>query len=220
MEDRASESMPSEMPERLVRPPPRRPVRLGPLVRGAVLSVVFGILVTGFAYPILITGFAQLVSPTIGFDANGGFLYRNGTLVGSSYLAQNLSAPFLFWERPSLTDYNTTIGDPSPPGPTDPALGALLNETIAYMLRYGNSSVNGTFPLSLVSPSASNFDPQVPPDAALVQVPRVAQYTNLTIAFLNNFVNEHIVHPVLPGVGVEYVNILELDIDLLNLLGK
>ncbi|MGA8303937.1 MAG: potassium-transporting ATPase subunit C [Thermoplasmata archaeon] len=198
------------------RPPPAHTV--GGHVRATIVLLVLTLLVSGFIYPLLVTGIAQVLDPNA---ANGSLLREpNGTVVGSSLIAQNTSAPYLFWERPSLTDYNTTLGAETPPGPTDPALGALLNETIAYMRQYGNFTVNATLPFWLVSPSASDVDPDLTPEAVLVQVPRVANASNLSIEWTTGFVNEHITNPPIPYVGVAYVDVLQLDIDLLPYIGR
>jgi potassium-transporting ATPase KdpC subunit len=205
-------------------PTPRRPVTPGPShtrmghVRATVVFLVLMLFVSGFAYPLVVTGIGQLIDPNA---ANGSLLTDpNGTVVGSSLIAQNTSAPYLFWERPSLSDYNTTLGMITPPGPTDPALGALLNETIAYMRAYGNFTVNASLPFWLVSESGSSIDPDLTPEAVLVQVPRVAEANNVSIADLTGFVNAHIVNPPIPYLGVSYIDVLQLDIDLLAWVGK
>jgi potassium-transporting ATPase KdpC subunit len=198
------------------RPPPAHSLK-GHL-RAAAFFLALMVVVSGFAYPAVVTEVAHLIDP----GAAGGSLvyYPNGTLAGSSLVAQNTSAPYLFWARPSLTDYNMTLGAPTPYGPSEPALQALLNETIAYMKEYGNFTVNGTLPFWWVAPSASSLDPDVVPDAALIQVPRIANATHLTVPFLQNFVNQHIVNPFIPYVGVPYVDVLDLDLALLPLIGR
>ena len=198
-------------------PPPPAHSALGHL-RAMALFLALAVLVSGVAYPLVVSGIAELVNP----GAAGGSLLKdpNGTVVGSSLIAQNTSAPYLFWERPSLTDWNTTLGADTPPGPSDPALGALLNETIAYLNVAWNFSANHTLPYWLVAPSASDLDPDLVPEAVLIQVPRVAAATNLSIAFLTDFVNAHITNPVIPYVGVPFVNVLQLDLDLLPHIGK
>ena len=206
--------------------PPRAPLAtpslpshtLGGHVRATVVLLVLTLLMSGFIYPLLVTGIAQVIDPSA---ANGSLVRdANGTVIGSTLIAQNTNAPYLFWERPSLTDYNTTLGADTPPGPTDPALGALLNETIAYMRQYGNFTVNASLPFWFVSPSASDVDPDLTPEAVLVQVPRVAEASNLSISFVTGFVNHHITNPPIPYVGVAYVDVLQLDIDLLPIIGR
>jgi len=187
-------------------------------LRATALFLVLAIIVSGVAYPVIVTGIADVIDPQVA----AGSLLRdpNGTVIGSSLIAQNTSTPYLFWERPSLTDWNTTLGADTPPGPSDPALGALLNETIAYMNLAWNYSANHTLPYWLVAPSASDLDPDLVPEAVLIQVPRVAAATHESISFVTQFVNAHITNPVIPYIGVAYVNVLELDIAWLSAIGK
>ncbi len=200
---------------------PRAPVhRARTHVRAAVVLLALTTLGAGFAYPALVTGFAELVSPS---TAGGSLLTcPNGTVVGSADIAQNLSSgaagPGLFWARPSLTDYNTTLGVGTSPGPSDPALESLLNETIAWMEAEnatGNGTPNATLPYWWVVPSSSSVDPDLTPAAVLVQIPRVSANTGLSIGGLQGLVNAHITEPLLPYLGVPFVNVLELDLALL-----
>jgi potassium-transporting ATPase KdpC subunit len=193
-------------------------------VRAATVFLVLSVVVTGLAYPLFVTAVAQAIDPF----AAGGSLLRcpNGTIVGSADIAQNLSSgkagQGLFWSRPSLTDYNMTLGADTPPGPSDPALLQLLNETIAWMKAENateGSSPNASLPFWWVAPSASDVDPDLIPSAVLVQIPRIANVTHLAVAALTDLVNAHITQPPLPDLGVPFVNVLELDIALLALEG-
>jgi K+-transporting ATPase ATPase C chain len=193
------------------------PIRMGRHLRAAVLLIGLTVLVSALIIPVVVTGFAQLVTPG---TANGSLVSQNGTVVGSSLIAQNLSQPYLFWERPSLTDYNVMNGTVNSPGPTEPALGALINLTISYMRTYGNYTVNASLPLSLVSPSESNVDPDLTPEAVLVQVPRVSNQSGLSISTLTSLVEAHAQQSYGGVVGPAYVNVLELDLALLPLEGR
>ncbi len=191
-------------------------------VRAGALFLVLTLLVSGFAYPILLTEIAQEIAPS---TAGGSLLTcPDGTVVGSSLLAQNLSAgalgPGLFWGRPSPTDYNTTLGIPTLPGPSDPALRALLNETVDYLVNESNGSLTVPLPFWWVAPSASGVDPDLVPGAVLVQIPRVNASSGVPVAVLLDLVNAHITEPPVPFLGVPYVNVLELDLALLELEGR
>ena len=191
---------------------------LGAHIRATGVLMVLAILLTGFAYPLFVTGIAQVMDPGA---ANGSLIrYPNGTIEGSQLVAQNLSQPYLFWERPSMTDYNILNGAGTPPGPTDPALQQLINETLNYSRAYGVFTVTASVPLWYLAPSASGVDPDLVPEAVLIQIPRVANATNLSIANLTNLVNAHITQPVLPDLGVPYVNVLLLDISLCQMTGR
>ncbi len=213
-------------------PPPPAHTPLGHLRATAALIAVL-LLGTGVVYPLVVTGLAELVDPSA---ANGSLLYYpNGTVAGSGLVAQNTDAPYLFWERPSLTDYVTTLGIGTDPGPTDPALLALLNETIAYLRLDGNLSANTTLPLWWIAPSASSTDPDLVVPAVTVQIPRIAAAvnnstvqgncqrafgTNVLVTCLLDLVNAHITNPPIPDLGVPYVDVLPLDLDLLPIIAR
>ena len=213
-------SAPVERPgERTASEPTASPAHsIATHLRATAIFLVLTIIFAGFVYPVVVTGIADVINPS----GAAGSLVRdpNGTVIGSSLVAQNTSAPYLFWERPSLSDYNTTLGAQTPPGPSDPALGQLLNETINYTEQSWNFSANHTLPYWFITPSASSIDPDLVPEAVLIQIPRVSAHTNLSVEFLLHFVNKHIINPPIPWVGVAYVNVLELDVALLPLIGK
>jgi potassium-transporting ATPase KdpC subunit len=180
-------------------------------LRSSLVLVVLAMVLLGFAYPGVITVVAQEVSP---WTANGSLITGpNGTVVGSELIAQNLSAPWLFWERPSPGDYNSFNGSPTLLGYSDPAL---YNETVGYLEEYGFNTVNASVPEILVTVSGSGLDPDLTPGAALVQIPRIANATNLSLSVLQALVQKHITPPLDGFIGPSYVNVLELDIDLVE----
>jgi potassium-transporting ATPase KdpC subunit len=190
-------------------PPARHPL-LGHL-RASIVLVILTMVLLGLAYPVGITVIAQEITP---WTANGSLITGpNGTVVGSELIAQNLSAPYLFWERPSPGDYNSFNGSPTLLGYSDPAL---YNETLSYMQEYGPFAVNASVPEILVTVSGSGLDPDLTPEAALVQIPRIANATGIPMADLQALVNKHITPPLDGFIGPSYVNVLELDLDLVE----
>jgi potassium-transporting ATPase KdpC subunit len=185
-------------------------------VRAIGVLLALSILITGGLYPAAVTGFAQLVVPG---SANGSLLHAaNGTVVGSALLGENLtSVAYLFWPRPSLSDYSYFLGAPTPPAVVDPQL---VNLTLYYMALYGPYAVNVSVPLSLVSVSASSLDPDITPEAALVQIPRVANASGLSQLTLMAFLLEHVVLPLAGFVGPPYVDVMTLDLALLPVEGR
>jgi K+-transporting ATPase ATPase C chain len=181
----------------LAKDPPLR----WPSARAVGTGLVLLILVTGVAYPWVFTEVTYAISPSTATGAN-------------LTLGQNITDPALFWERPSLIDYEpfSGAGGEVPYGPVDPAL---INETEAYIAEYGLENV--TVPLNLVSPSESGLDPDITPEAALVQIPRVAHYSNLTESALLQLVNASIHQPTAGFIGPQYVNVISLDETLLAL---
>ncbi len=190
-------------------------------VRATVIVVVLVVVIGGLVYPAVVTGIAQLLTPG---SANGSLIYENGTVVGSELVGQNISSLNLFWERPSMNDYNTTVGYEEPNGSTDPGLLAYLNVTIAYMIQDWNWSMNVTLPFDLISPSYSGFDPYVAPAGLLIQVSRVAgAIHNATqgsfddlVTNLTALVNQHIEQPIGGIIGTAVVNVVSLDVALIE----
>jgi K+-transporting ATPase ATPase C chain len=204
-------------PTGLIAFPPRPALSPRRHARAAVILLALTVVLGGLAYPAVVTLFAQAVTPS---TANGSLLYGpNGTVVGSSLVGQNLTGtPFLFWTRPSPSDYNLTFGEAALPGPSDPAL---VNETRAYIDLYGRNTTNATLPLWLVSSSGSQVDPDLVPEAVLVQIPRVVtHWPGLTVPQLTAFVNARIQPPPTGFVGTAYVDVLTLDVDLLHAYGR
>jgi potassium-transporting ATPase KdpC subunit len=201
-----------DAPERRVAPEP--PFRR-PSLRAAAVLVVFLIVVGGLGYPLAVTGFAQLVTP---HSANGSLVVAaNGTVIASELLGQNITNASLFWLRPSWIDYQpfTQAGNETPYGPTN---SALRNLTSYYIAQYGLTNV--TVPIDLASPSASGLDPDVTPQSALVQIPRVAAHTGLGQAYLTTLVRSFITPPAAGLFGPPFVNVIDLDRALLAALGR
>ena len=204
-------------PAALPRPAgaPRSPFGWVTHLRATAIVLVLTLLVGSLGFPLVVTGFAQLVVPG---SANGSLLYApNGTAVGSTLVAPNLTAPWLFWPRPSPVDYDMFFGSAAPPGPADPAL---VNETIAYLQQYGMNLSNASLPLWLVSSSGSGVDPDLIPPAALIQIPRIAMVTNLSEAFLTGLVNSYTVAPLGGTLGPSYVDVVNLDLAVALALGR
>ncbi|MCL4324081.1 MAG: potassium-transporting ATPase subunit C [Candidatus Thermoplasmatota archaeon] len=202
-------------------------------VRPALVFLSLLILLAGLAYPGLATGVAPYLSDVTSPGSSGGAIHSgpNGTSY-SGYLGENITCAYranlstcpyraLFWTRPSEADYQpfSGAGNESPYGPTDPAL---RNETLFYINATGpfNSSNPCGIPLELVSDSASGLDPDVSVCGALVQIPRIAHFSHLTERQLQDLVNANIQGSGVPYIGAKYVNVVELDMDLIALVSS
>ncbi|HXQ94586.1 MAG TPA: potassium-transporting ATPase subunit C [Thermoplasmata archaeon] len=174
-----------------------------PSGRAMVTFLVLMVLLLGAAYPYVFSEVAAVASPATATGAN-------------ITLGQNITNPALFWMRPSLIDYQpfTGAGNEVPYGPTNPAL---YNQTQLYIQEYGLANV--TVPLNLVSPSDSGLDPDITPESALVQIPRVAHFSHLSQSALMQLVDTAIVPPSAGFNGPAYVDVISLDRTLIALLG-
>lgn len=157
-------------------------------------------LLTGLIYPLVMTGVAQLLFPK---QANGSRVTENGKLIGSELLAQKFESPKYFWPRPSSADYATVASGASNKGPTSADLKKSIEERRE---RFGADA-----PVDLLTASGSGLDPQISPEAARLQISRVAAARSVSIQRITELVDEAIEQPQLGFLGEPRVNVLRLN---------
>ncbi|MCK9307452.1 MAG: potassium-transporting ATPase subunit KdpC [Methanoculleus sp.] len=146
-------------------------------VKSGLLLFLVLFAITGFVYPLAVMLIAGAAFP---YQAHGSLIVDDqGQVIGSDLIGQNFSAPFYFQGRPSetpITAYNASSSGGSNLAPGNP----LLLERIAERVRVlRNAGVQGPLPSDLVMASGSGLDPDISLDAALVQVPAVAEARGL-----------------------------------------
>lgn len=173
-------------------------------LRPAIASLALLSVVTGVAYPLVVTGIAQVAFPA---QANGSLVRdAQGQVRGSSLIAQKFEGPQWFHERPSAGDFTTVSSSASNLSPGNPALAARIAKDAA------SEAVGGRpVPQALVTTSGSGLDPQLPPEAALYQVPRIAAARNLPADNVQRLVEANTQRPL---VGPAVVNVLALNMAL------
>lgn len=176
-------------------------------LRPAIVMTLLFALLLGIAYPLSLAGVGQLLFP---HQANGSLIVDKGRVVGSELLAQGFVADRYFHPRPSAAGkgYDPLASSGSNLGPTSQA----LHDRIAGDVKSLRTSVPGAqVPLDLVTASASGLDPDITPEAALYQVPRVAKARGIDQAQLRVIVAHATQHPLLGLLGEDRVNVLLLN---------
>ena len=160
-------------------------------------------LLTGILYPLAMTGVVQSLFPR---QANGSRIVENGKLVGSDLLVQKFESPRYFWPRPSSADYATVPSGASNKGPTSADLKKSIDERRE---KFGNDA-----PVDLLTASGSGLDPHISPEAARLQLARVAAARNMSIQKVTTLVDQAIEPPQLGFLGEPRVNVLKLNLAL------
>jgi K+-transporting ATPase ATPase C chain len=181
-------------------------------IKTAILMLIVFTVICGGIYPALVTCIAQAVFPR---RANGSFIVdTSGRIVGSSLIGQPFSDPKYFRPRPSATadfGYNPMASGGSNSGPTNPA----YQETVAERVKgLRDAELGRPVPAELVQASASGLDPHITPEAAMVQIPRVAKARGMTENALEMLVLAHTRDRQLGILGSPRVNVLEVNLEL------
>jgi len=185
---------------------------LAHLATAPVYSIVT-IVLLGIVYPLVMTGIAQLVFP---HQANGSLVVIAGKTVGSDIVGQLWTKPQYFHGRPSAAGkngYDPTATGGTNLGPTSKKLIDATRDTIAA-LKKANPDASGPIPMDLVTSSASGIDPDITPEAARYQVPRVAKARGLTSDAVAGIVTTYLHGRELGFLGEPHVNVLDLNLAL------
>jgi K+-transporting ATPase ATPase C chain len=183
--------------------------QLGTAMRITIISIV----IFGFLYPFAMTGLAQVLFPR---QANGSLVTRKGTVIGSSIIGQLWTKPQYFHGRPSAAGkngYDPTSTGGTNYGPTSKKLMDSTKATIAA-LQKENPNAGGPIPIDLVTSSASGIDPDISPEGALYQAPRVAAARHLSVDAVNQIIAKNIEGRTFGFLGEPHVNVLRLNLAL------
>ena len=191
-------------------------------IRPAIVVLVALTLATGLAYPLAITGIARIVFPR---QAQGSMIERDGHVVGSALIGQTFADDKYFHGRPSATTapdpnnstksvaapYNAANSGGSNLGPSNKAL---IDRVQGDLAKLKQENPAASVPIDLVTTSASGLDPDISPEAALFQAPRIAKARNLPENRVRELVADQTEGRFLGLLGEPRVNVLLLNLAL------
>ena len=138
----------------------------------------------------------------------------NPTKYGFSNVGQSFTADKYFWSRPSAVNYNAAGSAGSNKGPSNPEYLAQVQARIDTFLLHNPGIEKARIPGDLVTASGSGLDPHISPQAALIQIPRIAKIRGLAEERVRALVNNFTEQPLIGLLGPARVHVLKLNIAL------
>ena len=175
-------------------------------------SIRFTIVTTillGLGYPLLVTGIAGLLFP---HKAGGSLIQlQDGTVIGSELLAQSFTSDRYFHPRPSVNNYDASNSGGSNLAQSSKALVDRIQGSVDKLAK---ENPGKPVPIDLVTTSASGLDPDITPEAASFQVPRVAKARGLSEDRVRELVQQNTNGRDLGLFGMPRVNLMTLNFAL------
>lgn len=183
---------------------------LGQTLRASLGLLIFTLVGCGAVYSAIATGVGQILFNN---QANGSLIEIEQKVVGSTLVAQPFVGNEYFHPRPSAANYEPMAMAGTNLARTNPELQKQIDAQILAVKKQDHTG-NAPIPSDLVTKSGSGIDPHISPEAAQLQVARVAQARHLDLKVVEGLLQKHI-EPMQFGVlGQARVNVLELNIAL------
>ena len=182
----------------------------GNLLRPACVLALISLLGFGLSYSLVATGIGNGLFPV---QAGGNLIERDGTVIGSQWVAQPFSSPGYFRARPSAASYDPMGMAGSNQARTNPALRQRIEEQRADIAaREGIEP--GAVPGDLLTQSGGGIDPHISPEAAQIQVARVARARGMAPGQVQTLVGAYTEGQQWGLFGEPRVNVLLLNLAL------
>ncbi len=168
----------------------------------------------GVIYPLFITGIAQAC---FRHKANGSLVEKDGKMIGSALIGQQFDSAAYFSSRPSATDYNALPSGASNLGLTNQKLFDQVKERKEAFVTRNELSPCKKIPSEMLFASASGLDPHISPEAAMLQINRIAKtrrFSDQQKWKLQSLVEEMTEQPQFDLFGEPRINVLLLNLRL------
>ncbi|MFE6335047.1 potassium-transporting ATPase subunit KdpC [Streptomyces sp. NPDC057798] len=198
-------------------------VNTGRLLGAALRALLVMTVLTGVLYPLAVTGVAQALFRT---EANGSEVTADGRVVGSALIGQQGYGLDYFQPRPAgglgentvNTRYRLTVSGATNRSADSPELVRWIEEAKAEVAEENSTAGHRVRPSDVppdaVTSSGSGLDPDISPAYAELQVHRVADRNDLSLARVRRLVADHVEHRTLGFIGEPRVNVLALNLAL------
>ena len=174
--------------------------------------------VCGLGYTLVVTGIAQVAFP---YQANGSLIKVDGRVVGSELIGQNFDDEAHMWGRiqnVSIVEGEDgelmAYGAPSNLSPASEKYRQLVDARVKKIRAANSDADMDAVPVDLVTCSGSGLDPEISPDAAEYQVPRLAKATGKSEDEVREIIAQCTKGRFLGVFGEPTVNVLKVNLML------
>ena len=175
-------------------------------------------IVCGLGYTLVVTGVAQLAFP---YQANGTLITVDGKVVGAELIGQNFDDEAHMWGRiqnVSIVEGEDgelmAYGAPSNLSPASEKYRQLVDARVKKIRAANSDADMDAVPVDLVTCSGSGLDPEISPDAAEYQVPRLAKATGKSEDEVREIIAQCTKGRFLGVFGEPTVNVLKVNLML------
>jgi K+-transporting ATPase ATPase C chain len=186
----------------------------------AIRTTIVTLVLTGFIYPFVMTGIAQVLFP---WRAKGSLVTdEKGQVIGSELIAQGFANSAYLQPRPSAAGekgYDATSSSGSNFGTTSKKLQDRIKGDLKR-LNEENPDAAGPVPADLVTASGSGLDPDVSPQGAFWQVPRIAKARGIAAERVKAIVDSNVEGRTFGILGEPRVNVLLVNLALDRQFGR
>jgi potassium-transporting ATPase KdpC subunit len=177
----------------------------------ALLAFLCFTVLTGVVYPLVVTGVTQVAFPS---RSDGSLIERDGKVVGSRLIGQTFTGRRYFHSRPSAAGdgYDAMSSSASNLGPTNQTLISDVSKRVLVYDAFNRHP--GAAPGDAVTASGSGLDPQISPENARLQAPRVARVRGLPLPVVLRLIDKNTDGRSLGFLGEPGVNVLDLNLSL------
>lgn len=175
-------------------------------------------IVCGLGYTLVVTGVVQLAFP---YQANGSLITVGGKVVGSELIGQNFDDEAHMWGRiqnVSIVEGEDgelmAYGAPSNLSPASEKYRQLVDARVKKIRAANSDADMDAVPVDLVTCSGSGLDPEISPDAAEYQVPRLAKATGKSEDEVREIIAQCTKGRFLGVFGEPTVNVLKVNLML------
>ena len=185
-----------------------------PIFQAIKLTFILLVFFSG-VYTCMVWGVAQMVP----FGGRGERIVDKGQTFYAN-VGQAFTEDRYFNSRPSAVGYNAAGSGGSNKGPSNPAYLQEVQARIDTFRMHNPEAHRALIPVELVTASGSGLDPDLSPEAALLQIRRISSVRHLPPEIVVKLVKTHTEGPLWGMFGPEKVNVLKLNIALDEMQGK